>query len=175
MKKIINTLLIVDIGIVIFCFLSGKRVWLINSQVGFLTSSFVMFASIISYRNMVQSRVNAGFILTEENHDTLEKIEDPYSLYDEYKLEVPHTNDKEKSIQEIVQEEKTNIKKSHRSIWQMTKDSRASLSFYRLGAYSMLILGFFYLNNNKILDISSYLFALTLPPVIIVTILLHKK
>jgi hypothetical protein len=175
MKKIINTLLIVDIGIVIFCFLSGKRVWLINSQVGFLTSSFVMFASIISYRNMVQSRVNAGFILTEENHDTLEKIEDPYSLYDEYKLEVPHTNDKEKSIQEIVQEEKANIKKSHRSIWQMTKDSRASLSFYRLGAYSMLILGFFYLNNNKILDISSYLFALTLPPVIIVTILLHKK
>jgi hypothetical protein len=175
MKKIINTLLIVDIGIVIFCFLSGKRVWLINSQVGFLTSSFVMFASIISYRNMVQSRVNAEFILTEENHDTLEKIEDPYSLYDEYKLEVPHTNDKEKSIQEIVQEEKANIKKSHRSIWQMTKDSRASLSFYRLGAYSMLILGFFYLNNNKILDISSYLFALTLPPVIIVTILLHKK
>jgi hypothetical protein len=123
---------------------------------------------------MVQSRVNAGFILTEENHDTLEKIEDPYSLYDEYKLEVPHTNDKEKSIQEIVQEEKANIKKSHRSIWQMTKDSRASLSFYRLGAYSMLILGFFYLNNSHKLDITSYLFSLSLPPIIVIITLIRK-
>ena len=170
MRRVINALLIVDIGIVIFCFLSGERVWLINSQVGFITSSLIMFASIISYRNMVQSRVDAGFVVAEDNRDTIEKIEDLYDLYNES----PQL-DKKKSMQEIVKEEKENLKKNRRSIWQVTKDSKASLSFYRLGAYAMLILGFFYLNNNKILDISAYLFALALPPVIIITILMRKK
>jgi hypothetical protein len=170
MRRVINALLIVDIGIVIFCFLSGEKEWLINSQIGFITSSLIMFASIISYRNMVQSRVDAGFVVAEDNRDTIEKIEDPYDLYDECSQP-----DKKKSMQEIVKEEKENLKKNRRSIWQITKDSKAALSFYRLGAYVMLILGFFYLNNNKILDISSYLFALAVPPVIVIMILMRKK
>ncbi len=177
MRKVINALLIVDIGIIIFCFLSGERVWLINSQIGFITSSLVMFASIISYRNMVQHRVDAGFVIGEDNRDTIEKIEDPYDLYNEEgRSGCPQPDDNEKkSMQEIVQEEKENLKRNRRSIWQVTKDSKAALSFYRLGAYGMLILGFFYLNNNKILEISPYLFTLLLPPVIIVTILMSKK
>ncbi|NEW61638.1 hypothetical protein GSY74_10110 [Sulfurovum sp. bin170] len=179
MRRVINALIIVDIGIVIFCFLSGEKEWLINSQIGFITSSLVMFASIISYRNMVQSRVDAGFVVAEDNRDTIEKIEDPYDLYGEEdgRSACPHPDngDNKKSIQELVKEEKRNLKKSRRSIWQVTKDSRAALSFYRLGAYSLLILGFFYLNRNEILDISSYLFALALPPVIVITILMREK
>jgi len=175
MKKVINALLIVYIVIVIFCFLSGEREWLINSQIGFITSSIVMFASIISYRNMVRNRVDAGFVVAEDNRDTIEKIEDPYDLYAEEGRSGYPLPDKEKTMQEIVKEEKENLKKSRRSIWQVTKDSKPALSFYRLGAYSLLILGFFYLNSNKILDISSYLFALSLPPVIIITILIQKK
>ena len=166
MKKVINTLLIVDIGIVIFCLLSGERAWLINSQIAFITSSLIMFASIISYRNMVKSRIDAGLIIAEDNRDTIEKIEDPYDLYDE---------SKETSMQEIIKEEKETTKKNRRSIWQVTKDSKAALSFYRLGAYALLILGFFYLNNNKILNISFYLYSLALPPIIIVAILMRKE
>jgi hypothetical protein len=172
MKRVINALLIVDIGIVIFCFLSGERVWLINSQIAFITSSLVMFASIISYKNMVKSRVDAGFVVAEDNRDTLEKIEDPYDLYSE---DSPYSDNEDKSMRDIVKEEKENLKKNRRSIWQVTRDSKAALSFYRLGAYGMLIFGFFYLNNNKILDIGAYLSVLLLPPFIVVAILMSKK
>ncbi|MCH9740858.1 MAG: hypothetical protein K0U38_08480 [Epsilonproteobacteria bacterium] len=169
MKKTLNALLIIDIGIILFCFLSGNREWLINSQVGFITSSLVMFASIISYRNMVKSRVESGIVVAEDNRDTIEKIEDPYDIFTE------HEEDKDKPFEEVVKEEKENLKKNRRSVWQVTKDSKAALSFYRLGAYGLLIFGFFYLNNNEILHIASYMFALAVPPVIVVTMLMREK
>jgi hypothetical protein len=170
MKRVINALLIVDIGIIIFCFLSGEREWLINSQIAFITSSLVIFASIISYKNMVNSRVDAGLIVADDNRDTIDKLEDPYDLYSENDVV-----ENEKSMREVVKDERANLKKNRRSIWQVTKDSKAALSFYRLGAYLLLILSFFYLNNNNILDIGSYLFALSLPPVIVVIVLMNEK
>jgi hypothetical protein len=172
MKNIINALLIIDIGIMIFCLLSGNRVWLLNSQIAFVSSSLIMFASIISYRNMVQARVDMGMVVADDNRDTLDKIEDPFDLYSE---DEKSSSNEEKGFKEVVSEERENLKKNRRSIWQTTKDSKAALSLYRLGAYAILIFGFFYLNNNKILDISSYLFALALPPVIVVIMLMRQK
>ena len=170
MRNSINALLIVDIGIIIFCYLAGERTWLINSQIGFITSSLVMFGSILSYRSMVEARLHVGSIPDDER-DTLDKLEDPYDLYDDEKEE----NDVNKTLQEVVKEERANLKKNRRSFWETTKDSKAAFSFYRLGSYMLLIFGFFYLNNNKILDIPSYLFSLFIPPVIIVIMLMRKK
>jgi hypothetical protein len=170
MKRIINALLIIDIGIIIFSILSGNRDWFINSQIGFITSSLVMFASIVSYRNMVKARVNAGAIVENDDRDTIEKIEDPHDLYSEDK-----PKEGIKSMEDIVKEEKKRLKQNRRSVWQVTKDSRPALSFYRLGAYGLLILGFFYLNNNQQLDITSYLFSLVMPPIIVITMLMREK
>jgi hypothetical protein len=170
MKNIINALLIIDIGIILFCLLSGNREWLFNTQIGFISSSLVMIGSIVAYRKMIESRVDAGLVIAEDNRDTLEKIEDPFDLYSE-----DEPTEDNKSMREVVAKERENLKKNRRSIWQVTKDSKAALSFYRLGAYGLLILGFFYLNNNKILDIGAYLFAMALPPVIVVIMLMRKK
>ncbi|MBU1667691.1 hypothetical protein KKC13_04675 [bacterium] len=170
MKKAINALLIVDIGIVIFCLLSGQKTWLINTQIGFITSTLVMFGSILSYRSMVQGRLNAGAI-PDDNRDTIDKLEDPYDLYSEEQ----QRDDEDKTLKELVKEERKNLKKNRRSVWQTTKDSKASLSFYRLGAYALLIMGFFYLNSNQLLDIPSYLFSLIIPPVILVIMLMRNK
>jgi len=170
MRNAINALLIVDIGIILFCYLSGERTWLINTQIGFITSSLVMFGSILSYRSMVYARLNVGAI-SDDERDTLDKLEDPYNLYDEEKVK----NDEDKTLVEVVKEERENLKKNRRSFLETTKDSKAAFSFYRLGAYMLLIFGFFYLNNNKILDIPSYLFSLFIPPVIIAIMLMRKK
>lgn len=169
MKKAINALLIVDIGIIIFCLLSGQKTWLINTQIGFMTSTFVMFASIFSYRSMVQGRLKAG-IIPDDNRDTIDKLEDSYDLYSE-----EQKDNENKTLKEVVKEERENLKKNRRTLWQTTKDSKASLSFYRLGAYALLIMGFFYLNNNHLLDIPSYLFSLIVPPVILVIMLMRHK
>lgn len=170
MRNAINALLIVDIGIIIFCYLAGERAWLINTQIGFVTSSLVMFGSILSYKSMVDTRLKAGAI-PDDDRDTLDKLEDPYDLYDDEKIK----DDEEKTLEEVVKEERENLKKNRRTLLQTTKDSKAAFSFYRLGSYMLLIFGFFYLNNNKILDIPSYLFSLFLPSVIIVIMLMRKK
>jgi len=170
MRNTMYALLIVDIGIIIFCLFFGEKTWLINTQIGFITSSLVMFGSILSYKSMVQSRLNVGAIPYDEQ-DTLDKLEDPYDLYDDEKSK----NNEEKTLVEVVKEERKNLKKNRRSFFETAKDSKASVSFYRLGAYLLLVFGFFYLNNNNFLNISSYLFALSLPPVVIVIMLMQKK
>jgi len=170
MIKIINVLLIVDILVIIASLLIGERDWFINSQVGYITSSLVVLASFVSYSNMVKKSLKNGVVVPEDNRDTIDKIEDPYDLYskDEDNL------DEKENFKEIVKEEKERLKKNKRSIWQVTKDSRASFSIYRLGAYGLLILGFFYLNNNHKLDISPYLIGLSLPPIIVIVTLIKK-
>jgi hypothetical protein len=173
MRNAIVVLIIVDAIIVVLSYLFGEMRWLINTQMAFIPSSLVMLGSMLSYKSMVQGRLNAGAIPDDER-DTLDKLEDPYDLYDESSSKESF-EDKEKSLVDVVKEERANLKKSRRSVWQTTKDAKASFSFYRLGAYLLLIVGFFYLNNNNLLDIPIYLLSLSLPMVVIVTILIRKS
>jgi hypothetical protein len=170
MGNAIKVLLIVDALLAFVAYFLGGKPWLLNTQIGFITSSLVMLGSAWSYQSMVQGRLHVGAIPDDER-DTLDKLEDPYDLYDDEKVK----NDEEKTLPEVVKEERENLKKSRRSFWETTKDAKASFSLYRLGAYLLLIMGFFYLNNNKLLDIPSYLFSLFLPMIVIVMVLMRKK
>ncbi len=170
MGKAIITLIIANIGVILFSYFLGGSSTLLNTQIGFITSSLVMLGSMKSYHSMVEGRLKVGAIPDDER-DTLDKLEDPYDLYDDEKIE----DDKEKSLQEVVKEERENLKKNRRSFFETTKDSKAAFSFYRLGAYILLILGFFYLNNNKILEIPFYLISLFIPTVVVVIVLMRKK
>ena len=153
-KRAINLLLIIDIGIIFFTLMSGNYSWFINSQIGFISSSLVIFASMFSYKKMIKSRLDNEIVVPEDNRDTIDKIEDPYNIYVEDK--------------DIIKEEKKRLKENRRSILEVLRDSKSALSLYRLGAYGVLILGFFYLNSNHLLDIVSYLFSLSVPPIIII-------
>lgn len=156
--KIINTLLIVDIGIVLFCYLAGERDWFLNSQVAYLSSLMVVLASIYSYAQMVKAGVE-NEIITTSNEELLEKIEDPHALYDE---NTSHSEQawQDKQVQD--DEEDTKI-----STIDAMKKNKAYVSFYRIGAYAILVLGLFYLQSIKIFHMPSYMFGLFLPPVLI--------
>jgi len=151
--RILNALLIVDIGIVIFCVLAGNKDWFINSQIGFFSSLAVILASMYSYRKMIEQSVASGAVVSS-NDELLEKIEDPHGVFDE---------DRD-LIQEdfVAQEEDKKL-----TTLEALKKSKAFISFYRLGAYLMLALGFLYLQSSHILHIPSYLFGIMLPPAII--------
>jgi hypothetical protein len=170
MKSAIIALVVVDFFIIALTLLFGEEHWLINTQMGFIPSAFVMLGSMLSYRSMVQGRLNVGAIPDDER-DTLDALEDPYDLYDEELKK----DDGEKTLVEVVKEERQNLKKSRRSVWQTTKDSKASFSFYRLASYLVLIFGFFYLNNNQLLEIPVYLFSLAIPTIVIVSVLMRKS
>ena len=169
MKKTLLSLLFVDLVLAIALYLWKGEAWLINSQVAYLSSSLIMLASMKSYKNMVSNALDAGAV-TDDGRDTLDKLEDPYDLYGE-----TEENNEEKTLQEVVKEERANLKKSRRSIWETTKDAKASFSFYRLTAYSFLVLGFFYLNGKHILELTPYLIFLAIPLFVVVFSLLDNE
>ena len=169
MKKTLIALLVVDLILAIAVYVWKGQAWLINSQVAYFSSSFIMLASIKSYKNMVAKALDAGAV-TDDGRDTLDKLEDPYDLYDEVK-----ENNEEKTLQEVVKEERANLKKNRRTIWETTKDAKASFSFYRLTAYAFLVLGFFYLNGKHILELIPYLTFLAIPLFVVVFSLLDNS
>lgn len=168
--NILKALLIIDLLLALasFIFFDIKIVY--NTQIGFISSTLVMFASIISYRRMVNTRVEHNIITVDDSKDVIDKIEDPYDLYSEDIIE-----EEEQDLVETVKEERKKLKENRRTLFQTLKDTKAALSVYRLGAYVLLILGFLYLNRHELLHIPSYILALGLPPMIIVIMLLREK
>lgn len=158
-SKIINTLLIVDIGIVLFCYLAGQRDWFINSQIAYYSSLVVVMASIYSYAQMVKIGVE-NEAATTPTDELLDKIEDPHGVFDE---------DDKVRVHDDAQDQDDKDQEKISTIEAMKKN-KAYVSFYRIGAYAILVLGFLYLQNVKIFHMPSYMFGLFLPPVLIAVV-----
>ena len=170
-RTLLLTLFVADMLLVgvSLIFFDIKVLW--NTQIGFISATLVMIASMISYRRMVNARVEHNVITMDDSKDVIDKLEDPYDLYSEEVNEEEEGQD----LRETVREEKKKLKENRRTLFQVLKDTKAALSLYRLGAYAFLILGFLYLNRHGLLHIPSYIVALGIPPVIIVAILLKNK
>ena len=168
-SQILKTLVVVDSIIVLICiiFFDIKTVW--NTQIGFISASLVMLASMKSYQRMVDARVKHNIITIDDSKDVIDKLEDPYDLYSEDAVE------EEKPLVEVVKEERQKLKKNSRSLGQTLKDTKAALSVYRLGAYALFILGFLYLNRHGLLQIIPYVLALSVPMLVVVFVLLSNK
>jgi len=169
--KILKVLIAVDLLLLITSVVFGGKIWVYNTQVGFISATLIMVASVVSYRRMVNTRVEHGIVTMDDSKDVIDKLEDPYDLYSEDIAE----EKTEEDLVEVVKEERKKLKQNRRSLTQTLKDTKAALSVYRLGSYALLILGFMYLNRHGLLHIPSYLLALSLPPMIIVIILVTTK
>jgi len=169
--KILKVLIFVDLLLLISAMIFGGKIWVYNTQTGFISATLIMIASVISYRRMVNTRVEHGIVTLDDSKDVIDKLEDPYDLYSEEITE----SEEEANLAEVVKEEREKLKENRRSLGQTLKDTKAALSLYRLGAYAVLILGFMYLNRQGLLHIPSYLLALSLPPMIIVIMLVTQK
>ena len=169
--KLVKTLIVVDLGVILLSviFFDIKVLW--NTQIGFISASLVMFASMRSYRRMVNARVELNIITIDDSKDVIDKLEDPYDLYSEEIVEEAE----EKDLKEVVKEERQKLKASNRSLGETIKDTKAALSIYRISAYIVLILGFLYLNRNGHLHIVSYILALSVPMLVVVFVLLSEK
>ena len=169
--KILKVLLFVDLLLLLGSLFLGGKTWVYNTQIGFISATLIMIASVISYRRMVNTRVEHGIVTMDDSKDVIDKLEDPYDLYSEEITE----SEEEQDLVEVVKEERKKLKQNRRSLGQTLKDTKAALSIYRLAAYAVLILGFMYLNRQGLLHIPSYLLALSLPPMIIVIMLVTQK
>lgn len=169
-RKLLVALLIAD-GLLLFAAaIFGSKVAILNTQIGFLSATLVMLGSMKSYRRMIDARVEHKIITTDIDKDVIDKIEDPHDLYSEdTPVEEPE------DLRSAIKEERARLKQNRRSIGEVLRDSKGAFSAYRLGAYVLLVLGFLYLNRHGILQIPLYLLALSLPPFIVVGILVWNK
>lgn len=164
----LKALVIVDVVVILLnlLFFDTKILW--NTQIGFISASLVMLASMKSYKRMVDARVEEGIILHDDSKDVIDKLEDPYDLYSDEVVE-------EKPLDEVLKAEREHKKKNRRSLSETLKDTKAALSLNRIGAYVVLVLGFFYLNRHAYLVVPAYILALSVPMLVVVFVLLSNK
>ncbi len=167
-KKLFIWLITVSaITTTIALFLGGKGA-LYSTLIGYWSTVAIVLASFKSYQNMVQARLNAGSVGAEyDDRDTIDKLEDPYSLYDD-------NHPQPQNSTEMIKEEKKRLKRNRRKITQVAKDSKPAFSIYRVFAYALLVAGFFYLNSTKELNIFYYLSSIAIPIFIVVFLLVNE-
>jgi Fe2+ transport system protein B len=122
--------------------------------VAFFSSLLILIGSFVSYKKSIKSRIDSFESNNFANRDEIDLIEDRYDLYSEDEI----------SDEEVIKEEKKRL-----SFIQSLKNLKYSSSFvsiYRLLGYLFLLFGFFFLVNNSLFDVFSYLFGFLIVPFI---------
>lgn len=162
--KFAKVFIFLDLCILIYSFIFQNSIWLLNTQVAFISSLFIVIASFYSYKRNIQNRLSnfeASKVSTEDR-DKIDEIDDPFDLYSEYE-EIPEEELTPQKIKEIIQEEKTKVKKN--SLKNTLFSAGGFLSIYRIIGYGILVFGFFALNNNKIFMPVAFIVGLGIVPI----------
>lgn len=156
MRRLIYRLLLVKLIFAVVVFLLGYWYWLLNFELAFFCSMFIVFGSFHGYKILVQKRIDAG---EGSDESLLEKIEDPYELYEE---EVQTEEESTQDLSQVVKEEKARLKENKETLKKTIKSTPGLFSIWRFIPYVALVLSFIGLNNNHILDIPAFLIGLGL-------------
>ena len=148
LKKNLFSIIVVEAIIIAIYFLDFKI--FINLQIASLSSFLIIIASNYTYKRMVNSKLKTGIY---DNEDPLDKIEDPYELYDED--EINQTPIEDLDVKQIIKDEKKKIKIINPK--SLKYGIKGGFSLLRLGGYLFLITGFIALKNNHLLDLKIYL------------------
>ena len=150
MMKSINVQIVIyivlDIFVLIFSIFKGYM-WVVNTQIAFLSAFSIVLLSFLSYVKNINKQIKAlGDIV--DDRDYIDELDDPYELYEDDKKEA---NDK-----------KSRVKISMKNL---AKSKSAAFSLFRILGYGILIGGFFLLLKMKSFQIVPYLIGISVIPV----------
>ena len=106
--------ILLDLCVFVYAFLFQDILWALNTQVAFISSLFITIASFLSYKRNIQNRIsNLDMSQTNQSfdRDKIDEIDDPYDLYTEYE-EIPESELTPEKIKEIINDEKSKVKKN---------------------------------------------------------------
>ena len=174
--KFAKVFILLDLCLILYSLIFQNNLWVLNTQVAFVSSLFIIIASFLSYRRNIQSRLSS-LDLTKtnqnEDRDKIDEIDDPYYLYTEYE-QIPEEELTSEKIKEIINDEKSKVNKN--SFKNTLFSASGFLSIYRILGYGILIFGFFALNNNKIFLPIAFIIGLGIVPIgVLFSKLLEKK
>ncbi|MCG3676087.1 hypothetical protein ACN4FR_05125 [Aliarcobacter butzleri] len=173
--KFAKVFIFLDLCIFIYALVFQNKLWLLNSQIAFISSLLITIASFVSYKKNIQNRLSNfdySKISKGEDRDKIDEIDDPYDLYTEYE-EIPENELTAEKIKEIINDEKSKVKRN--SVKNTIFSASGFLSIYRIFGYIILIFGFFVLNNNKIFMPIAFIIGLGIVPFGVLISKLIKK
>ncbi|WP_164968514.1 hypothetical protein [Arcobacter defluvii] len=173
--RFVRVFIFLDLCIFIYTLIFQNNIWLLNTQVAFVSSLFITIASFYSYKKNIQNRLSnldLSKSSTLENRDKIDEIDDPYDLYTEYE-EIPESELTPEKIKEIINDEKSKVKKN--TFKNTLFATGGFLSLYRVIGYGFLIFGFFALNNNKIFIPIAFIIGLGIVPLGVLISKLTRK
>ncbi|MDN5044592.1 hypothetical protein O8C96_02510 [Aliarcobacter butzleri] len=173
--KFAKVFIFLDLCIFIYALVFQNKLWLLNTQIAFISSLLITIASFISYKKNIQNRLSNfdySKISKGEDRDKIDEIDDPYDLYTEYE-EIPENELTAEKIKEIINDEKSKVKIN--SVKNTIFSASGFLSIYRIFGYIILIFGFFVLNNNKIFMPIAFIIGLGIVPFGVLISKLIKK
>ena len=136
--------------------------WLINTQVAFICSMIIVFASFLSYKSMIERRLENGEIPDEI--DELDKIDDKFGLF----REDENIEAKELSKEEFVKLYKEERKKSSnikQTFSNLFKSGRGVFNPFRLMAYALLCVSMLFLIRNNLFSVIPFLVGIGAVPI----------
>ncbi|MBT8349436.1 MAG: hypothetical protein HKP62_08350, partial [Sulfurovum sp.] len=74
-RKILTVLVTVDVLLLLVSIIFFDIKILYNTQIGYISSTLVMIASIVSYRRMVNARVEHNIVTMDDSKDVIDKLE----------------------------------------------------------------------------------------------------
>lgn len=146
--------------IILSMFMGGK--WLINTQVAFICSMLIIFASFLSYKGLIEKRLESGEI--PETKDELDKIDDKYGLFNEDE----NIEEMELSKEEFVKLYKQERKKSSgikQTFSNLFKSGRGVFNPFRLIAYALLCISMLFLMRQDLFSAIPFLVGVSAVPV----------
>ena len=112
--KFAKVFILLDLCLILYSLIFQNNLWVLNTQVAFVSSLFIIIASFLSYRRNIQSRLSS-LDLTKtnqnEDRDKIDEIDDPYDLYTEY-VQIPEEELTSEKIKEIINDEKSKVNKN---------------------------------------------------------------
>jgi len=146
--------------ILLSLFMGG--LWLINTQVAFICSMLVIFASFFSYKGMIEQKLENGEI--PEERDELDKIDDKYSLFNEEDSIEEKELTKEEFVK-IYKEEKKKNKGFKQSILNLFRSGKGIFNPFRLGAYIFLCIAILFLIRQELFSAVPFLVGIGAVPI----------
>ncbi|WP_331773941.1 hypothetical protein [Sulfurospirillum sp. 1612] len=152
-RKLSFLYVIVDVILIAVSLFAGGW-WLINTQLAFIGSMLITFASFFSYKIMIEKKIDAKDY--GEDNDAYDKLEDPYNLFEEDEQKMP--------IQEAQDAKKPT--KLRTMISGLVSGISGALSLYRALAYGVLFIMILFLIRHDIFAAVPFFIGLSVVPVV---------
>ena len=150
-----------DILLIVLSCIMGD-LWLINTQVAFICSMIIVFASFLSYKGMIEKRIKTGQIPDEV--DELDKIDDKFGLFEETKDLEKEELSKEEFVK-LYKEEKKKSGGLKRSISNLFQSGRGAFNPFRLVAYAFLCISMLFLIRQNFFSIFPFFVGIGAVPI----------